>query len=180
MNFCSHCGSSQIIRDIPEGDNIERYICRNCGNIFYENPKIVTACIAEWNDRILLCRRAIEPRIGTWTIPGGFMENGESIKDAALREVQEESCATINDIKLFALYNLKYINQVYVVYYGQIADGKCSAGHETEEVLLCRKDEIPWNDISFTVIKEALQRYLSSADRDSVYQGDIIKTATSK
>ena len=92
MNFCSHCGSAVDLQ-IPEGDHLPRHICGDCGVIHYQNPKMVAGCIPEWQGRILLCRRAIKPRYGLWTIPAGFMENGETLEQAAERETDEEACA---------------------------------------------------------------------------------------
>ena len=116
MNFCSECGSSRVVVRTPQGDSTPREICDACDTIFYSNPKIVAACIVEWQGRILLCCRSIEPRKGMWTIPGGFMENGESVKEAAMREAKEESGAVISNLELFSIHNLKYNHQVYAIY----------------------------------------------------------------
>ena len=102
MNFCSHCGKSVSLR-IPEDDNRPRHVCDSCGHIHYQNPKIVAGCIPEWQGKILLCRRAIEPRYGLWTIPAGYMENGETIEQAACRETEEEACARVDLDGLYAI-----------------------------------------------------------------------------
>lgn len=177
MNFCSHCGSTGIISQIPKGDTRLRSTCVDCNAVFYDNPKIVAACILEWQDKILLCRRSIEPRKGMWTVPGGFLENNESVIEGALREAKEESGATAEGLKLFAIHNIKHACQVYVTYCGRLNGGICSAEHETSEVVLCRKHEIPWDEIAFVVIKEALQLYVSGSNENysTVYQGDIVK-----
>ena len=106
MKFCSQCGSTVELR-IPDGDNLPRFVCAKCNTIHYQNPKIVAGCIPEWEDQILLCKRAIEPRRGLWTLPAGFMENNETTADAALRETQEEAKAQaeIIDRKLHGLIN---------------------------------------------------------------------------
>ncbi len=177
MNFCSHCGSSAIVSQIPQGDTRRRFTCADCNAVFYENPKIVAACILEWQEKILLCRRAIEPRKGMWTVPGGFLENNESMVEGAFREAKEESGATAEGLKLFSIHNIKHAHQVYVTYCGRLGGGICSAEHETSEVALYGKNEIPWDEVAFAVIKEALRLYVSDGRNDcsAVYQGDIVK-----
>lgn len=179
MKFCSHCGSPRVDRRVPQGDSLPRDVCGDCGVIFYENPKIVAACILEWRDRILLCRRSIEPRKGMWTVPGGFMENGESVIDAARREAREEGNAAAENLELFAVYNLIYNRQVYITYRGVLGGGACSAGHETTAVALRAKDEIPWDEIAFLAIRDALELYVNDCRRGSfsVHQGDIVRDA---
>lgn len=177
MKFCSECGHSEIILTVPEGDTSQREVCASCGLIFYHNPKIVAGCIAEWNDKILLCRRAIEPCSDMWTIPGGFMENGESIREAALREAKEEACAEVVQPELFSIHNLIYAKQVYVIYRGEVLNGEYAAGHETSDAGLFSKDEIPWDEIAFSVIKEALHLYLKDCQQGHfrVHQGDMLE-----
>ncbi len=183
MNYCSACGSTNVAFKVPPGDSRSRHVCQDCGVIFYENPKIVTGCILEWRERILLCRRAIEPRAGLWTVPAGFMENHESITDAAIRESIEEAHATPAGMQLHGIYNLKHISQVYILYCGKLKDGHAESGEETSEVALYRKNEIPWEQIAFLVIREGLERYfedrvrgemkLHSADIDRDDSGEI-------
>ena len=170
MKFCSECGSQNISILTPEANQSQHEVCHDCDAIFYKNPKIVAACILEWHNEILMCRRSIEPRKGMWTIPGGFMENGESVQEAALRETKEESGAQVSSPELFAIYNLKNNNQVYAVYCGGLVDGVCSAEHETEEVRLYKKDQIPWPNIAFLVIEAALRLYLENCKMGVVYQ----------
>ena len=110
MKYCSQCGASVELK-IPEGDTLPRYICGNCATIHYSNPKIVAGCIAEWDERILLCKRAIEPRYGLWTLPAGFMENNETVAQAAMRETLEEANARVDTIEMYALYNIPHISQ---------------------------------------------------------------------
>ncbi len=143
--------------------------------IFYENPKIVAGCILEWHERILLCKRAIEPRVGLWTVPAGFMENHESVAEAAAREALEEACATPNGLQLQSIYNLKHINQVYMLYHGELKDGHAEVGTETSAVGLYREDEIAWGRIAFVVIREALERYFEDRARGEIklHSGDL-------
>ena len=165
MNYCAVCGSANVAFKPPPGDARNRHVCQDCGEIFYENPKIIAGCILEWDERILLCKRAIEPRCGLWTIPAGFMENHESVVEAAIREATEEACATPTDLQLHGIYNLKHVSQVYMVYRGGLKDGRAEAGEETSDVGLYRKHEIPWERIAFVVVREALERYFD--DRES-------------
>ena len=184
MNYCSACGSSNIVFEIPRGDTRSRYICQDCDLIFYENPKIVTGCILEWEQKILLCKRSIEPKLGMWTIPAGFMENHESVLEAATRELMEEACATATGLRLHGIYNLKYISQVYIIYYGKLKEGRVAAGEETFEVGLYEKEKIPWEKVAFPVVSESLNRYLEdcsigemklhSIDMDRNDNGEVI------
>ena len=115
VNFCSHCG--QPVRlVIPEGDNVQRHVCIGCGTVHYQNPKIVAGCVPEYDGRILLCRRAIEPRLGYWTIPAGFMENGETTQDAARREAAEEALADVEIGSLLAVVHVLHADQVHVMF----------------------------------------------------------------
>jgi ADP-ribose pyrophosphatase YjhB (NUDIX family) len=176
MKFCNQCAAAVLLR-IPAGDNLPRYVCESCGLIHYQNPKIVAGCIPEWGDRLLICRRAIEPRIGLWTLPAGFMENGETIQQAATREAIEEANATVENARLFALYNLPHISQVYVMFRGELKDGLASAGTESSEVMLVREEEIPWSELAFPVITETLKLYFAdrAAGRFEIHTGDIIR-----
>jgi len=158
MKFCSDCGAN-IAFCIPDGDNRERAVCTHCGIIHYSNPKNVCGCILEWMGKILLCKRAIEPRYGLWTIPAGFMENRETTHAGAAREALEEAEAHCDDLQLFALYSLPRISQVYVMYRGTLRDGRCAPGIESLEVGLYAEDEILWDKLAFPVVVESLQRY---------------------
>ena len=156
---CSQCGSSKIDFAIPPGDNKKRYICRSCNFIHYQNPNIVAGCILEWEGKILLCKRAIEPRINCWTLPAGFLENEEPLETGAARECIEEANAYSDDMKIFSIYSLVHISQIYMMYIGKLLDGKYSPGPESEEVDLFSESEIPWDDIAFTVIENTLRLY---------------------
>ena len=158
QKYCSYCGSAVSIK-IPEGDNKERAVCNHCGAVFYENPKIVSGCLLTWKDKILLCKRATEPRAGYWTLPAGFLENNETMEAGALRETFEEAGAKANNLNPFLLCNLPHISQIYIMFHGKLTDGKFSAGLESSEVKLFSKDEIPWNEIAFLVISKAIKLY---------------------
>jgi ADP-ribose pyrophosphatase YjhB (NUDIX family) len=163
MNFCSACGSANIALQIPEGDNKLRYVCADCGCIYYQNPKIVTGCLAVWEQQILLCRRAIEPRYGLWTLPAGFMENGESLEQAAQRETWEEAQAKVNNLQLYTITSLPRVNQVYVMFRGELLDTSYACGIESLEVELFSITELPWHKLAFRVIEQTLNLYCSDA-----------------
>ena len=164
MNFCSHCGASVELR-IPSGDTLPRYVCRQCATIHYQNPKLVVGALAQWEDRILLCRRAIEPRHGFWTLPAGFMENDETTAQAAVRETAEEACARIEVGELYTMIDVPYISQVHLVYRARLLDLDFSAGEESLEVALLREDEIPWDQIAFRTIGMTLRYFFGDRRR---------------
>jgi ADP-ribose pyrophosphatase YjhB (NUDIX family) len=159
MKFCSGCGNP-VTKKIPAGDNLPRFVCDSCLAIHYHNPKIVAGCIPEWDGHILLCRRAIEPKSGLWTFPAGFMEIGESIEQAAVRETLEEAQALVEGICLFAVLSLPHIGQAYLVFRGPMSSPDFGAGEESLEVQLFSPSAIPWDQIAFPVVKEALRRYV--------------------
>ncbi len=160
MRFCSHCGS-EVERRIPEGDTLLRFVCLNCQSIHYQNPKMVVGCIPEWEDRILLCRRAIEPCKGKWTLPAGFMENNETMAQGAARETLEEANARVEIADLYAAYSLPHISQVYLLFRAKLLDLNFSPGIESLEVKLFEERDIPWDEIAFQVIRIPLERFLA-------------------
>ena len=164
MNFCSQCGSRVVVR-VPPGDSLPRHVCDACGTIHYQNPKIVVGCIPEWEDRILLCRRAIEPRRGLWTVPAGFMENGETTGDGAKRETLEEANARVEVLDLFAVYNIPHISQVYMLFRARLLDLDYFAGEETLEVKLCAETDVPWDEIAFATVRNTLTHYFNDKRR---------------
>ena len=164
VNFCSHCGEKVVFR-VPEGDNLPRHLCEACGTIHYFNPRLVIGTLPEWEDRILLCRRAIEPRRGFWTLPAGFMELGETAEQAAIRETLEEANARVELSGLFTLLSVPHVDQVHLFYRARLLDLNFSAGAESLEVALFREAEIPWEDISFRTVSTTLKHYLT--DRGS-------------
>lgn len=142
-----------------------RAVCPQCSHIHYENPRLVVGCVAEWAGKILLCRRAIEPRLGLWTLPAGFMELGETTAEAAIRETLEEACAQVIIDAPFALANLGHVGQVHLFYRGQLTNGEFAAGEESLETALLSPAEIPWSALAFRSVDFCLRRYL--ADRDT-------------
>jgi len=176
VKYCSSCGE-KVSLVMPEGDNRLRYVCGSCQTIHYQNPKIVTGCIPQWQDRILLCQRAIEPRYGLWTLPAGFMENEETILQGAVRETAEEANAAVENMRLFCVFSIAHINQVYTMYRGDLVNGQASAGEESLDVALLKESEIPWQDIAFQVINETLKLYFQDKKQGEfkTHYGDIIK-----
>ena len=167
MNFCNQCGASVSIKT-PEDDNRPRYVCDECETIHYENPKIVAGVLpikvnADGKDQVLLCRRAIEPRHGYWTLPAGFMENEESLEEGACREAMEEANVSVEDCHLYMIASIPYANQVYVMFTGLISKDDYSAGVESLEVKLFTEEEIPWDNLAFATISKTLKYYF--ADR---------------
>lgn len=162
MKYCHHCAAPVLLK-VPEGDDKPRHICADCDTIFYQNPKNVVGTLPVFEDRVLLCKRAIEPRLGLWTLPAGFMENGESSLQGAIRETIEEAGAHIRvaDDSLYTLFNLPRINQVYMFFRAELLDLEFAPGFESLAVEMFREQDIPWNEIAFPVVRETLQHYFS-------------------
>lgn len=158
MKYCSNCSAS-VELTIPEGDSLPRYVCTACNTIHYQNPKIVVGCIPEWEDKVLICKRAIEPRRGWWTLPAGFMENNETLAQAAARETLEEANARVEIGNLFTVYSLPHISQVYFLFRARLLDLDFKPGIESLEVKLVSELEIPWDEMAFRVIHDPLKRY---------------------
>ena len=157
MKFCSECGSPRIEWRVPDGDTVPREVCDACGAIHYRNPKVVVGCLATWEERVLLCRRAIEPRHGLWTLPAGVMENGESLAAGAARETIEEARARVDVGELYTVISLPQISQVYVMFRSRLLDLDFGPGPESLEVRLFTEDEIPWDRIAFRTISRTLR-----------------------
>jgi ADP-ribose pyrophosphatase YjhB (NUDIX family) len=164
VKFCSDCGS-RVRVGVPEGDSLPRHICDACSAIHYQNPKLIVGCLPLWEGRILLCKRSIEPRLGYWTIPSGFMENGETAEEGALREMREEALAEGRIDRLFAIYSLPAIDQVYLLYLAHLAGPEFGPGAETEECRLVVPREIPWPHIAFRAVAFALEKFLDEDAR---------------
>jgi ADP-ribose pyrophosphatase YjhB (NUDIX family) len=158
MNFCPSC-AAPVERRVPEGDHLPRFVCTRCGTIHYRNPKLVTGCIPEFDGRILICRRAIEPRRGYWTIPAGFMEVGETLQEAAARECQEEALARVEIGNLCAIVHVLHAEQVHVMFRAALAEPSFGVGAESLEVELCSEQELPWADLAFASVEFTLRRY---------------------
>ena len=159
MKFCSHCGSPRLELRLPPGDTLPRYICAECATIHYQNPKIVVGCLPEWEGRVLLCKRAIEPRYGLWTLPAGFLENGETLPAGALRETLEEAHARVEIIELYTLISLPQINQVYMMFRSRLADLDFGPGAESLEVRLFDERDVPWETLAFRTIARTLRNW---------------------
>ena len=180
MNYCSQCGAALSLK-IPADDNRLRHVCEACHFIHYQNPKIVTGCIPVWQNKILLCRRAIEPRLGYWTLPAGFMELGETTAEAALRETLEEANARVELQGLYALMNLPHVNQVYMMFRSKLLDLDFSPGAESLEVGLYEEAEVPWDRLAFSTIRHTLQFYFADRLRNEyrLRIGDIVQNGDS-
>ena len=162
MKFCNLCGGPVALQ-IPEGDERERHVCQNCGHIHYVNPKVIVGCLPTVDDRILLCKRAIEPRYGKWTLPAGFMENGETSAGGAARETWEEAAAKAIDLELYRIFDVPHISQVYLFYRCHIENDEFGVGPESLESALFTEQEIPWDELAFPVVNKTLEHYF--ADR---------------
>jgi ADP-ribose pyrophosphatase YjhB (NUDIX family) len=166
MKFCSECAHPVALL-IPPDDNRLRHVCQSCGAIHYQNPKMVIGSIPVWEAagglQVLLCRRAIEPRHGFWTLPAGFMENNETTSEAAMRETEEEAGARIRLHELFSLLNVAHAHQVHMYYRASLLDLDYAAGVESLEVRLFSEEEIPWEDLAFQTVAYTLRRFFADA-----------------
>lgn len=171
MNFCSNCGHSPLEFKQPCGDNRQRYVCDNCNVVHYQNPKIVCGCLAFYEDKLLLCKREIEPRKGKWNLPAGFMENSETIKQGAAREVWEEAQARVEIIRLHTIYNILHVDQVYFLFLAKLTEPVFGAGDETSDAQLFGLDEIPWDDLAFHSNVFAIKSYIENPDFEGVHHG---------
>lgn len=169
MNYCSQCGKT-VSSKIPEGDNRERYVCDSCKTIHYQNPNNIAGAILTWQDKVLLCKRAIDPRYGQWTLPAGFMENNETVAQAAARESMEEAHARVGALKLFGVFSMPYISQVYLMFSGSLISDDIAPGAESLEVGLFTRDQIPWQEIAFPVMSHSLELFFRfGADSGKVH-----------
>ena len=178
MKYCPDCGAAVELR-VPADDNRPRHICTKCGVIHYQNPRMVIASIPQWEDKVLLCRRAIEPQYGKWTLPGGFMENGESTSEAAIRETLEEACARIAIIDLYSMYSLPHINQVHLLFRAALLDLNFAPGEESLEVKLFSESEIPWDELAFRPVRYSLEHYFAerTTGKFTLHTGKLLPTA---
>jgi len=158
MNYCSRC-SARLDVLIPEGDDRPRQVCPDCGWIHYVNPKLVVGSIPEWEGRVLLCKRAIEPRLGKWTLPAGFLEAGETVEAEARRETLEEAQGRLDQVEPYALFDLSFVNQIYLMFRARLIDGRFGIGEESLAVELFEEREVPWDQLAFTVMERTLRRY---------------------
>lgn len=165
MIYCSECGE-KVRREIPKGDNRERSVCPSCGVVHYKNPLVVVGCVPEKDGKILLCKRAIEPRYGYWTVPAGFMELGESTVQGAARETLEEACAEVEIGHLFAVVDVVDAGQVHMFYTAKLL-GDYAAGEESLDVAMYSEDEVPWDDIAFHSGRYALKKYFEDKGKNN-------------
>lgn len=166
MNYCSTCGHP-VEQRIPAGDNRHRYVCPSCETIHYQNPRIVAGTVPVWENKILLCRRAIEPRHGYWTLPAGFMENSETTVEAAVRETLEEALAAVNIEDLYTIIHVPHIDQVHMFYRASLTDGQFGAGEESLESALFAIEDIPWDELSFPTVRRTLEYFAEDMQSDS-------------
>ena len=164
MKFCANCGA-KVLQRVPPGDSLPRWVCDECGEIHYQNPKMVVGTIPEHEGRILLCRRAIEPRYGYWTLPAGFMENDETTAQAAARETQEEAGANIEMGEPFTLISVPRVNQVHLYYRARLKNLEFKPGEETIEVALMEEGQIPWKEIAFRTVGLTLKHWFADRGR---------------
>ena len=157
MKYCSNCGSANLEFKIPEGDNMKRYCCKDCGTIFYTNPNVVVGALCIRNDKILMAKRNINPRIGLWTLPAGFMENAETLQDGALRETFEETCSEAEIIKPYSMFSLPHINQVHMFFLANLLDDNFGPTIESSEVKLFDVKDILWDEIAFPTVEKTLK-----------------------
>ena len=158
MKYCTACGGPLTLK-VPEDEDRMRHCCQTCGLIHYQNPKIVVGCIPEWQDRILLCLRGIEPRKGLWTLPAGFLEQGETLAQGAQRETFEETRAQVQHLQPYRLFNISHVSQVYMMFRARLEAQTFQPTPESIEVKLFTEDQIPWDELAFPVIEETLKHY---------------------
>ncbi|HSR62831.1 MAG TPA: NUDIX hydrolase [Gammaproteobacteria bacterium] len=177
MKYCSLCGA-EVSHQVPPDDNRPRYVCLSCRTVHYQNPRIVAGCLPEYEGKVLLCKRAIDPRYGYWTLPAGFMELGETSLEGAIRETREEANANVEVLELYMVLNLPHVDQVYMMFRSRLKDLDFSPGEESLEVDLFSEDEIPWDELAFSTIRETLRCFFR--DRETglfrLHTGDIVKT----
>ncbi len=174
MKFCNQCGAQVEFRT-PPGDHLPRHVCDACGTIHYQNPRLIAGCVPDYEGKILLCRRAIEPRRGFWTVPAGFMENGETLQQAAARETWEEALARVEIGSLLTIVHVLQAHQVHVFFRATLREPAFGAGVESLEAMLVDPRDIPWEDIAFPSTEYTLRRYLEdrAAGRDGHHFAEL-------
>lgn len=176
MKYCNLCGAEVEWR-VPDGDTHSRHVCPQCSTVHYSNPKVVVGCLPRWNDQVLMCKRAIEPRYGLWTLPAGFLENNETTIEGAMRETWEEAGARVDIAGLYTLFNLPHVNQVYVMFLADLKAPEFGPGTESLEVKLYDEADIPWQQIAFPVVEQTLKLFFDDRRRGEyrTHTGDIIR-----
>ena len=175
IQHCKACGTAVVYRIPDDGDTRERAVCPACHTIHYDNPLNVVGTIPVWGDKVLLCKRNIEPRFGKWTLPAGFMELGETVAEGAARETREEAGAQFELIDLFSILNVVRVGQVHFFYRARLTSDLFDPGHETQEARLFAEADIPWDELAFRTVRETLQRYFADAkaQKFGLHQVDI-------
>lgn len=173
MKYCAKCGAL-VKRKIPVGDDHERWVCTQCETVHYQNPLVVVGCVPERDGKILLCKRAIEPRMGYWTVPAGFMELGESTLQGAARETWEEACAEVEMGHLFAMVDVPDAGQVHIFFVAKLL-GDHAPGAESLETRLFALDEIPWDDIAFKSGHYALLKYIEDRGKNNGVHTHVVR-----
>lgn len=176
MNFCSVCGKP-VRQFIPPGNLHVRFVCEECKTVHYENPRLVVGCVPVWQDKVLLCKRATEPRSGYWTLPAGFLETGETAEEGAVRETYEEAHADVDIDRLFSLYSIPSIGQVYLFFLARLKNLDFRPGIESERAALFAEEDIPWAEIAFSSVRFTLEHYFRdrSAGVETVHVGNYTK-----
>jgi ADP-ribose pyrophosphatase YjhB (NUDIX family) len=164
MKFCPNC-AAPLVKRVPPGDSLPRDVCDACGSVHYQNPKLVVGCVPEWDGRILLCRRAIEPRYGYWTLPAGFMENGETPARGAMRETLEEAGARVELNAPFSMISVPHVNQVHLFYRARLLDLEFKPGDESLDIALFEESRLPWKDIAFRTVGLTLKHWFADRAR---------------
>lgn len=172
---CKQCGSAVVYRIPDDGDTRERAVCPACSTIHYENPLNVVGTLPVWGDKVLLCQRNIEPRLGKWTLPAGFMELGETVAEGAARETREEAGAQFEMQELFSMLNVVRVGQVHFFYRARLLSDVFDPGHETQQARLFAEHEIPWDELAFRTVRETLRCYFDDVRRGrfDLHQIDI-------
>ena len=178
MKYCSKCGG-RLVEKVPRNDDRRRHICSDCATVHYQNPKIVTGCLPIWQNSVLLCRRAIEPRSGFWTVPAGFMELDETVQQGAIRETWEEARARVELLAPYSMFNLPHVNQLYIIFRARLMDLEFEPGPESEDVRLFTEQDIPWNDLAFGTVRQTLRFYFQDCplNRFPMRSGTIVPNA---
>jgi len=176
LKYCSKCGSENIQFKIPADDNLKRYCCDDCGVIYYTNPNVVVGALCKYEDKVLLCKRNIQPRLGLWTLPAGFFENGETLQQGAIRETKEETQADINIIQPYTLFSLTHISQLHYFYIAELTKPKFGPTPESSEVALFTEEEIPWDEIAFPTVYKTLKHFFEDSKTNTFeYKEEEIK-----
>ena len=167
MKFCSNCGHDELEFRIPDLDNLPRFCCPKCGTIFYSNPKIIAGTVSYIDNQVLLCKRAIQPRYGLWTLPAGFMENGETLENGAFRETLEETGTEVEIKSLYRIFNIPQISQVYMLFLANLKNLDFKATSESLEVKLFPEKNIPWEDLAFPFVPLTLKSFFQDLEEDN-------------